>query len=250
MKGLLNIVKASFLWLVILISCTAGGFYGWSFLSIVFLPIYFLLVFKNAKVRKRKAMEKLNDTLMKDEEIIYKGINQRPFALFSRRNIVAVTNSRIIKLKRRLLGGYEMSDYQWKDLLDATLDENVLPNICGSTLCFTTTNYDSIIVFPDSKTASDIYKFAQSQEQSWEEKRRIREMEETRAKAGGISIGSTNMATPSPSGSENNNDKSSKTSDITDELLKIKDLLDKGILSDVEFQEMKSKILSRNTQNF
>ena len=44
--------------------------------------------------------------------------------------------------------------------------------------------------------------------------------------------------------------KSMSTSDIADELLKIKELLDKGILSDVEFQEMKSKILSRNTQNF
>ena len=115
--------------------------------------------------------------------------------------------------------------------------------------CFTTTVYEVAMVYPDSKTASDIYKFSQSQDQSWEEKRRIREMEETRAKAGGISIGS-NVVTPSPSGSENNSDKSSKTSDITDELLKIKDLLDKGILSDVEFQEMKSKILSRNTQNF
>ena len=249
MRGLKNILKAIFLWLVIFISCTAGGIYGWSFLSIVFLPIYYLLVFKNSKTRKRKAMEKLSDTLMKDEEIIYKGINQRPFALFSRRDVLAVTNSRIIKLRRRLLGGYEMDDFQWKDLLDATLDENVLPKICGSTLCFTSNTYEVIGAFPDSKTASDIYKFAQSQEQSWEEKRRIREMEETRAKAGGISIGS-NVATPSPSGSENNNDKSNNMSDITDELLKIKDLLDKGILSDVEFQEMKSKILSRNTQNF
>ena len=55
-----------------------------------------------------------------------KGINQRPFALFQEETI-AVTNSRIIKLTRRLLGGYEMPDCQWKDLLDATLDENVLP---------------------------------------------------------------------------------------------------------------------------
>ena len=93
-----------------------------------------------------------------------------------------------------------------------------------------------------------LYKVAQLQEQAWEEKRRIREMEETRAQAGGISIGNT--ATPSPTGSTSNNDKSMSTSDIADELLKIKELLDKGILSDVEFQEMKSKILSRNTQNF
>jgi len=32
--------------------------------------------------------------------------------------------------------------------------------------------------------------------------------------------------------------------------VKLKRLLDEGVLSDVEFQEMKSKILSRNSQNF
>ena len=193
-------------------------------------------------------MEKLDGTLMKDENILHKGIDKRPFALFSRRSVFAVTNSRIINLQRGLIGGYTMRDYQWKDLEDAKISENVLPEICGSTLTFTFPQFPSIMVYPDLKTASDIYKVAQLQEQAWEEKRRIREMEETRAQAGGISIGNT--ATPSPTGSTSNNDKSMSTSDIADELLKIKELLDKGILSDVEFQEMKSKILSRNTQNF
>ena len=185
---------------------------------------------------------------MKDEKIIHKGIDRRPFALFSRRTVIAVTNSRIINLKRGLLGGYQMRDYQWKDLEDAQISENILPDICGSTLRFSFFNLLPIEVFPDVKTASDIYKVAQLQEQAWEEKRRIREMEETRAQAGGISIGNT--ATPSQINSGTKNENSISTSDIADELLKIKELLDKGILSDVEFQEMKSKILSRNTQNF
>ena len=248
MSGLFNIVLAIFLWLVVFLSFSFNGYYGGSILLVITLPIYYSLVFKDSKQRNRKAVEKLDGTLMKDEKIIHKGIDKRPFALFSRRSVFAVTNSRIINLQRGLIGGYTMRDYQWKDLKDAKISENVLPDICGSTLTFTFSQFPLIMVYPDLKTASDIYKVAQLQEQAWEEKRRIREMEETRAQAGGISIGNT--ATPSPTGSTSNNDKAMSTSDIADELLKIKELLDKGILSDVEFQEMKSKILSRNTQNF
>jgi len=247
MSGLFNIVFAIFIWLLIFLSFSLNEYYFGSFLSIIILPIYYLLVFKSSKERRRKSIEKLNDTLMQGEYILHKGMDQRPFALFSRRSVFAVTNSRIICLKRGLIGGYQMKDYQWKDLADATISENVIPNICGSTLTFTFAQVPWIMVYPDLKTASDIYKVAQLQEQAWEEKRRIREMEETRAQAGGISIGNT--ATPSPTGS-NNNERNMSTSDIANELLKIKELLDKGILSDVEFQEMKSKILSRNTQNF
>ena len=248
MSGLFNIVLAIFLWIVVFLSFSLNGYYGGSILLVITLPIYYFLVLKDSKQRSRKAIEKLDGTLMKDEKIIHKGIDKRPFALFSRRSVFAVTNSRIINLQRGLIGGYTMRDYQWKDLKDANISENVLPDICGSTLTFTFSQFPWIMVYPDLKTASDIYKVAQLQEQAWEEKRRIREMEETRAQAGGISIGNT--ATPSPTGSTSNNDKSMSTSDIADELLKIKELLDKGILSDVEFQEMKSKILSRNTQNF
>ena len=248
MSGLFNIVIPIFLWLIVFLSFSFSEYYFGSILSVITLPIYYFLVFKDSKQRSRKAIEKLDGTLMKDEKIIHKGIDKRPFALFSRRSVFAVTNSRIINLQRGLIGGYKMKDYQWKDLKDAQISENVLPDICGSTLTFIFSQISWIIVYPDLKTASDIYKVAQLQEQAWEEKRRIREMEETRAQAGGISIGNT--ATPSPTGSTSNNDKSMSTSDIADELLKIKELLDKGILSDAEFQEMKSKILSRNTQNF
>ena len=248
MSGLINIVFPISLWLLVFLGFSFSGYYGGNILSVITLPIYYFLVFKDSKPRSRKAIEKLDGTLMKDEKIIHKGIDKRPFALFSRRSVFAVTNSRIINLQRGLIGGYTMRDYQWKDLKDAKISENVLPDICGSTLTFTFSQFPWIMVYPDLKTASDIYKVAQLQEQAWEEKRRIREMEETRAQAGGISIGKT--AIPSPTGSTSNNDKSISTLDIADELLKIKELLDKGILSDVEFQEMKSKILSRNTQNF
>ena len=155
MSGLFNIVRAIFLWLVAFVISSAYEYYGLSILLLIILPIYYFIVFKDSKQRNRKAMEKLDDTLMKDEEIIHKGIDKRPFALFSRRSVFAVTNSRIINLKRGLIGGYQMRDYQWKDLVDAKISENVLPGICGSTLTFTFSQVPWIMVYPDLKTASE-----------------------------------------------------------------------------------------------
>ena len=43
---------------------------------------------------------------MNDESILVEGIDKRIFALFNRRQVFAITNSRVIKLARPLLGGY------------------------------------------------------------------------------------------------------------------------------------------------
>ena len=258
MKGLLNLLYCTISWIVIyFILLSIGSFIDNSFVTIlvfiISLGLYYFLVFKNSELRAKKAYAKLRDILIKDEAIVEQGIDKRPFALFSRRQVFAVTNSRIIRIKRGLLGGFIMHDFQWKDLEDARVSENVLPSLCGSSLSLKA-NYNGITmfieVFPDRLIASRAYKHAQQEEQSWEEKRRIREMEEKRAKAGGIMIGQNTI--PSGVTAPNLQDKQNinSTIDIADELLKLKKLLDQGVLSDAEFQEMKSKILARSTQNF
>ena len=60
-----------------------------------------------------------------------------------------------------------MRDFQWKDLKDAQVSENVLPSFCGSTLTFKG-NYMRIEVFPSLEIASKSYKHAQQEEQAWE----------------------------------------------------------------------------------
>ena len=223
------------------------------FLFIVLAGSYYYLVFRNQNERVKKANSKLLDYLIEGESIIVKGLDTRPFALFKRRQIFAVTNSRIIRLERGLLGGFEMLDYQWKDLKDAQISENIFPSITGSTLTFIfqVNSEEPIEVYPEIEVASKAYRHSQQEEQAWEEKRRIRDMEEKRAKSGGVFIGQGSNPIQSNNSINDNQDKQQKRKvDIADELFKLKKLLDEGVLSDAEFQEMKSKILSRNTQNF
>ncbi len=231
----------------IIIAIFGGGAFGYIF-AILFLGWWYKMVFTGGDKRAEKSYSKFKDTLMKDETIIEQGIDTRPFALLSRRQVFGVTNSRVILMERGILGGYTMKDFQWKDLKDAEVHENIWPGLCGSTLSFKSNQQKdgeplNIEVFPQSKIATEAYKHSQMEEQAWEEKRRIRDMEEKRAKAGGVMIGGIGgISSQSPS--------SAPETDITDQLMKLKKLLDEGVLSDSEFQEMKSKLLSKQSQNF
>lgn len=233
MKGIFNLALAGIGWLIYFGICCAGGIAGFIFFFAPVFGVWAYLAFFGAEVRQKKAFSRLDDSLMNDEGLIVKGTDARPFALFSRRKIVGITNSRVIVIERGLLGGFKMKDFQWKNLGDCQLSENVFSQFCGSNLTFAT-EYGSVEVHPSYKEASEIYKYSQSEEQAWEEKRRVRDMEEKRAQAGGITINSGQT-----SGTE------SQSLSISDEILKLKKMMDDGVLSDSEFQEMKSKLLSK-----
>lgn len=218
-------------WLVIAVSTVGIGL-------LLAIPYYFL-VFHGADARAKKADEKMQSTLMKGESVTAKGLQRRPFALWSRRQMIAITSSRIVLVSRSLLGGFSMKDYQWKDLHDAKLAENVLPNFFGSHLSFETKGGSASITIDglDSPIASQIYSHAQAQEQEWEEKNRIRSLEEKRAAAGGVVVhAGAGSGGAAPAKDDNS---------VFEGLEKAKKLLDAGAISDAEYQEMKSKILAR-----
>lgn len=207
-------------------------------IGLIVIPLAFwLLVIRGSDSRADKARQKLQSTLMKDERVLTSAIQKRVAALFFRRETVAITSSRIITIDRSWFGGFTMRDYQWKDLRDAEFDENILPAVFGSNLRFHVAGqapYIQIRSIP-SEVAAEIYSHAQSEEQAWEEKRRIRTLEETRAASGGVTIHS---GTPGSSGG-------SPTTSILDELTKAKSLFDGGAISDAEYQEIKAKVLAR-----
>lgn len=230
MKGVVELLKAVGIWLLISVVTLGVG--------LIALAIWAALVFLGAEERARKAQEILDKTLMSGEVVAARAIQHRVFALFRRRAVVAITGSRIITVQRGLLGGFKMSDMQWKDLKDVRLEQNILDGLCGANLAF-----DSLLpghpgIAVDgvpSETAPAMYAKAQYEEQAWEEKRRVRGLEETRAASGGVTIGAMDGSGGGPGASDR----------MLDEIAKAKALLDAGAVSDAEFQEMKAKILGR-----
>jgi hypothetical protein len=240
MTPLANLARFVLLWIAVFVAAFFAV--GWWAIAVVagLGLIYWAFVVRGLEARRRKAVEKLTSTLMTGEQNLGEALQLRLCALSSRRLLVAATSSRVILIRRPLLGGFTMEDYQWKDLHDAVLSENVLPNLFGSRLSFTirrdgreeiegTVVADGI----EARVASRLYTVAQEQEQAWEEKRRVRTMEEARASSGGITLGGYPADGGGAAGS------------TVEELERAKKLLDSGVISDVEFNEIKSKILSR-----
>lgn len=210
--------------------------------QIVFLVIagslfVYIWLFLDFNGRGAAARARLKSLLMKNETGFASAIQLKLGALTHRRRIVAVTDSRVLILSRGLVGGFTMVDRQWKDLKDVRIEENFIPSVFGSDLTFEVSGAEGIeklsIRKIPSPLALKIYTFAQRQEQAWEEKRRVRANEDVRAAAGGVFIGGEQGG--------------GSTADTVTSLEKIADMLGKGLITDAEYEEMKSKLLGRSS---
>jgi len=228
MGGVNKLIQFIVIWIVLLAGTVGVG--------LLLIPLYYWLVFVGGAARVEKAQQKLESTLMKGETVLASGLQQRLFALFSRRQLVAITSSRLIEISRSVLGGFDMRDYQWKDLRDATMSENIIPNVFGAKLGLVSRSGSGTITIDGlpSPIASTIYSHAQAQEQEWEEKNRIRDLEEKRASSGAavLNVGGY--------GNQRQDD-----GDVFVQLEKAKRLFDTGAISDAEYQELKAKIISK-----
>ena len=235
MIGLIKIISFILTWAILLIVPIGFGLEAFA-AAVVFFAFYCWMVFFGGSARAQKAQTKLQGALIKGEAVVATGIQMRVHALFTRRELIAITSSRLIQIKRSILGGFNMKDYQWKDLKDVQLSENTIPALSGSKLVFLTHAAGRPIVIDGvpSAVATEIYSFAQGKEQEWEEKNRIRDLEDRRAASGATVVSMGNA--------EGN--RAASTDGIFEKLQKAKALFDSGAISDAEYQELKSKLLS------
>jgi hypothetical protein len=188
-----------------------------------------------------KALEHLNSVLVAGETIDAWAIQRRLFALTSRRILIAATSGRFIKIKRGLFGGFEMSDFRWQDIGDAKIKvgifgADIFMKIFGTADLAISKDSNQVLILNGfrKEQAEKIYRLAQAQDQSWREKRRIRELEELRAKSGGITIGNT----------QGNQQTGNASDDAASKLQQAKDMLEKKLITDSEYESIKARIIS------
>ncbi|MEI3806628.1 SHOCT domain-containing protein [Agrobacterium sp. CCNWLW32] len=246
MRGIFNIIFFLFLATVLTMSLVGTPL----------LILYLMFVFIGGKKRREKVQAKVINMLMSGEEVVGYVIENRVMSLFQRRLAIFVTNSRIIFVQRKILGGYQMMDRQWKDLQDAKMDENIMPNLFGASLSFSFINPPGGVMSVsgvDPEAAAKLYTYSQAQEHAWEEKRRVRTLEEKRAASGGINFHGFPQAAQQPQAQApalvlGQTIDVTPTDTVVAEINRAKALLDSGAIADAEFQEIKSKILSRHFQ--
>ncbi|HEV3223520.1 MAG TPA: PH domain-containing protein [Puia sp.] len=189
-----------------------------------------------------KAIQHLKSVLVSGETLDAWSVQVRLFALTHRRMLIAATTGRFIVIKRSLFGGFEMNDFRWQDLGDVKLKVGIFGadiyiKKFGSTdlaMNKNASDYLSLTGFKKDQT-ENIYRLAQAQDQAWREKRRVRELEELRAKSGGYNL--TTMQTGIPVTNNSSEDSLSR-------LQKAKAMLDNKLITDSEFETIKARIIS------
>jgi hypothetical protein len=142
------------------------------------------------------ALVTLRGLLTSGETLEAWAVQHRLYALTHRRACIAATSGRFISLTRRLLGGYESADIRWQDLKETRISAGILA--ADLTLVAQASSdlslgaeVNRVWTFEGFRKdqAQAMYRICQLHDQIWREKRRIRDLEELRAKSGGVLIG-------------------------------------------------------------
>ena len=193
--------------------------------------------------RITRALSELRALLVPGETLEAYAVQRRLFALTHRRMLVAATSGRFICMTRGLFGGYTPLDVRWQDLEDARLRVGIL----GADLAIASMNREDLasaghvassitVVGLRKEQAERVYRVCQAQEQSWREKRRIRDLDELRAKSGGIQFGSPAGAAGAAGAGDD---------DPVARLQRAKEMLNSGLITDAEFESIKARIVDR-----
>lgn len=189
-----------------------------------------------------RALAALQTLLIPGEELQTHAIQHRLFALVHRRTIVGATSGRLIVVARGLFGDYTPQDVRWQDLQDAQLRVGVLAasltvSARGNTDLASAEGQGRVLRVDGLRKheAQEVYRACQAQEQSWREKRRVRELEELRAKSGGINLaGGMGPGAPGSDGAQT----------PAARLQRAKEMREQGLLNDAEFEQAKARILA------
>jgi hypothetical protein len=189
-----------------------------------------------------KPLAELRAVLIPGETLEAWAIQRRVFALTHRRVLIAATSGRLVVVMRKLIAGFDVTTIRWQDLEEVTLRVGVI----GADLALRAgraTDLASLgaqgsqrVEFQGlrKEQAQAVYRICQAQDQAWREKRRVRELEELRARSGGIQL----MPGGAPATS------AAADSDAVRRLSEAKQLLDARLITDAEYEAIKAKIVS------
>ncbi|HMD74784.1 MAG TPA: hypothetical protein VKG05_13060 [Steroidobacteraceae bacterium] len=185
----------------------------------------------------RAALLTLRGLLTDGEVLEAWAVQHRLYAVTHRRILIAATSGRFIALSRRLLGGYASEDIRWQDLKETQIRAGI---IAADLTLVAQSSADLNIAASVNRVwtfnglrkdqAQAIYRICQQHDQIWREKRRIRELEEMRARSGGLQL--RDAAT------------GNGESEPARRLRQAREMLEAKLITDSEYESIKAKIVS------
>lgn len=193
----------------------------------------------NEDARVQRAMAEFESLLVPGETIDAYAVQRRIFALKHRRLMVCATSGRFIGMTRGLFGGFSPETVRWQDIKDI----HIRVGMFGADLTITAlatpdlavAGQTRVLAYPGlrKEQAEGVYRICQAQEQAWREKRRVRELEELRAKSGGIQVGAAVGGAISGASPDS----------AAERLAQAKQMYDQKLISDAEYESLKARIV-------
>jgi hypothetical protein len=192
------------------------------------------------------ALQHLKSVLVPGETLEAVAVQRRIFALTKRRILVAATSGRFIVMERGVFGGFTPIDMRWQDIEEAHLRVGIL----GADVSVRAMQRQDLASANHGETAfggiglrksqaEQVYRVCQAQSQAWREKRRVRDLDEMRAKSGGLQFGTPTTGPGGGGGAPGD------SGDPVARLQRAKEMLAGGLITDAEFESIKAKIVDR-----
>jgi len=178
-----------------------------------------------------KLLLKVSQLLTSNEEVQYIAMQKKP-ALNLSPDCIALTNKRVIFCRPKTFGlSMQFQDFLWKEIEDCHISEGII----GSTFSIKTVKRRVLTMdyLPKSQTRL-LYRFAQEKEEEMSEFRRQRDLENSRAAAGGGIIVNT----------VKDLDKNDSQNPV-ESIKKLKELLENELISKEEFEQKRNEILQK-----
>ena len=177
---------------------------------------------------------KVSQLLTRGEQVIYIAV-QKALTYDPTPEIVVLTNRRFMHYRQNLMGSAQFTDYIWRELKEAKLEEGVM----RATLTLFAANGETLRIDNLVKEqARRLYAIAQEMEENVREELRLRAMEEKRAEAGGVYL-------PGMMGAVGAGSTAAPADEPLQALSKLKQLMEAGLITAEEFEAKKKEILAR-----
>jgi ribosomal protein S19 len=180
-----------------------------------------------------KVTKKARVLLTKGEQIEYIAIQKKPLITVSP-DAILLTNRRFMIVRPKMLG-MTFEDHVWREVSNVHMSEQMLT---ATISCVVVGGKKMEIDSIPKKQARRIYAYAQEVEERMHEERRVRDMEEKRAAAGGIIF-------QHPMGMPTQQNVGAVDDDPVVVLGKLKKMLEAGLIEAGEYEAKKTEILAR-----
>ena len=180
-------------------------------------------------------LPKVKEFCTENEEIKYIAVQKKTIGINFSPDCIVLTDRRIILIRPKSFGlSLSFTDFSWIQVLDVHLREGIFA--ADITIKTTTGRTDIMEDIPKAQ-ARKLYRFAQEMEEMKKDERRLRDLEDKRALAGGgIVINSPVNSVPVAA---------VQSEDPLETLSKLKRMLENALITEDEFNSKKEQVLSR-----